>query len=282
MLSEIWIISDAKPGHLNQSLGLAEALVRLKPELSFEIKPVSDGWRLLTADQSPKLIISAGRRTHLWNWLAKLRYGAKNIVLMRPSLPLACFDLAFIPQHDKPAKHPKVLETQGAINRMQPGEKIPGSAMILVGGPSKHVEWDSEQVLDTIKALSNKHDDLYIVTSRRTPLEIESYVLGHALGKLVRPTDVPANWLPSFLPQQEKVFVTSDSVSMVYESLTAACQVTLVELPTVSGSRVQQGLQTLVENQWVRKYGSSEVPIKNKLFNESERCARVILERTWL
>ena len=281
-MADIWVISDAKPGHLNQSLGLAEALVRLKPDLSFEIKPVSDRWRLLTSSQAPKLIISAGRRTHLWNWLAKLRYGAKNIVLMRPSLPYACFDLALVPEHDVPPKSVRVVATLGALNRIRPMAKLSNSRAVLVGGPSKHIDWDNTIVLNAIKRLSADYLDICVVTSRRTPVEIEDYVSSHCLGKLVRPSDVPANWLPSFLGQQEHVFVTADSVSMVYESLTAGAKVSLIELPVKMGSRVQSGLKTLIDKRWVGLISSPEVELKDNLFNESERCARLVLERSWL
>ncbi len=54
----------------------------------------------------------------------------------------------------------------------------------------------------------------------------------------------------------ETVWVTADSVSMVYESLTAGCRVGLIELtPAAGDSRVMRGMAKLVETQRVTPFG---------------------------
>ncbi len=58
-MADIWIISDEKPGHVNQSLGLVEALLELKPNLTFKILPLNCVKRAFFAKERPKLIISA-------------------------------------------------------------------------------------------------------------------------------------------------------------------------------------------------------------------------------
>jgi len=284
-LPEIWVLTDGKPGHVNQSLGLAEALKRLRPELGFRQLDVSAGWRLLFKPETPRLIISAGRRTHLWSWLCKLRYGAKNLVLMRPSLPQFCFDLILAPEHDGIGNNnPRVVETRGALNRMVPGEKIRGSSLVLVGGPSKHVVWDEDRVLRQIRSIveANSDSQLRIATSRRTPLGFVGRLgeLGNI--ELINPESVNSMWLPSTLAATEQVWVTSDSVSMVFEALSAGCAVSLISLESVPNSRTQQGMQLLLDSGLVNLSSDGNPRLNGAPLAEAKRCAEFILEKGWL
>jgi len=73
-LLTVWIVSDGKPGHVNQSLGLAEALARATTTETHRL-PALPAWRawlalLLkhapgTSLPSPDLIVGAGHATHL-------------------------------------------------------------------------------------------------------------------------------------------------------------------------------------------------------------------------
>jgi len=284
-LADIWIISDGKPGHLNQSLGLAEALVRLRPELKFDVRSINDGISLLKTDTSPKLILSAGRRTHWWSWLCKLRFKAKNVVMMRPSLPLACFDLVLVPEHDQmKGGSDRVEATSGALNRMVPGDKLAGSALVLVGGPSKHVRWKDQEVINQLQQIrsANPEFGLRVATSRRTPNEFLELLKGLPNTEIVQPESVGGDWLPSTLAETERVWVTSDSVSMVYEALTAGCAVSLIGLESVANSRTQRGMQMLVDAGLVDYRTDFESTRSGKRLAEATRCAEIILEKGWL
>ena len=106
----VWRFSDGRRGHDNQSLGLIEALSTL---LSLEVHTVEIAAcsigvidffrrRFPAADNlpAPQLIIGAGHATH-WPMLAARRErGGRIVVLMKPSLPRAWFDLCIIPKHD--------------------------------------------------------------------------------------------------------------------------------------------------------------------------------------
>ena len=281
-MADIWIISDGKPGHQNQSLGLAEALVELKPELTFMIIPVEEAKYAFFSKSSPKLIISAGRATHLWNWLLSLRYSAKNAVLMRPSLPYACFDCVLIPEHDKPMASDRIVATKGAINRMKPAEKEIDSQIVLLGGPSKHVKWDSEAVLQEIINLSaGSSSPLRVAVSRRTPASLLDTLklLEHVV--LIKPDAVANDWLPQTLSTTDRVVVSSDSVSMVYEALTAGCAVSLITLESEPNSRTQRGVMTLLKQGLVVELGQPmNYPVTP--FREATRCAQIILNKGWL
>ena len=284
-MADIWIISDGKPGHLNQSLGLAEALVRLRSNLSFEVRSVDEGLSLLKSESSPKLIISAGRRTHFWSWLCKLRFGAKNVVMMRPSLPLACFDLVLVPEHDQlKSRSNRVQTTRGALNRMVPGEKLPGSSLVLIGGPSKHVRWSDREVIDQLQGIQSANPEmrLRIATSRRTPSEFLKHLQELPNVEIILPESVGRDWLPKTLAETERVWVTSDSVSMVYEALTAGCAVSLIGLESATNARTQRGMQMLVEAGFVDYSTDFESTLSLAGLAEAKRCAELILEKGWL
>jgi len=284
-LADIWIISDGKPGHLNQSLGLAEALVRLRPELSFEVRSINDGISLLKSDTPPELILSAGRRTHWWSWLCKLRFKAKNVVMMRPSLPLACFDLVLVPEHDRlKCGSGSVKATRGALNRMVPGDKLTGSAVVLVGGPSKHVRWNDQEVINQLQQIQSANPDftLRVATSRRTPDKFLERLKGLPNTEIIQPESVGSDWLPRTLAETERVWATSDSVSMVYEALTAGCAVSLIGLESAANSRTQRGMQMLLEADLVDYSTDFESTRSGAGLAEAARCAQIILEKQFI
>ncbi|CAI8233757.1 MAG: Uncharacterised protein [Marinobacterium sp. xm-d-530] len=282
-MADIWIISDEKPGHVNQSLGLVEALLEFQPNLTFKTLTLKGVSSALFAKKRPKLIISAGRATHFWNWILSLRFGVKNIVLMRPSLPYSFFNLALVPEHDAPPASYRVVRTKGAINRMKPAIKQSASQLILLGGPSKHVIWDDQRIIDQIDALAEVSNGLLnVATSRRTPNDLLQMLRTKKSIRVIEPDSVEADWLPNTLATNEQVIVSSDSVSMVYEALTAGCTVSLIRLESTPNSRTQQGVDSLVEQGLVGATADQKPvnPVSN--FREATRCAEIILERTWL
>ncbi|MEZ5574345.1 MAG: ELM1/GtrOC1 family putative glycosyltransferase [Candidatus Competibacteraceae bacterium] len=81
--------------------------------------------------------------------------GARAVVLMRPSLPLALFDLCLIPEHDTPPVRANVvLATRGALNRIQPSSNLESrQGLLLIGGPSAHFGWDDAGLRAQIAAV---------------------------------------------------------------------------------------------------------------------------------
>ncbi len=284
-MSDIWIISDEKPGHLNQSLGLVEALTALNLHIVSQVLSVSDAWRSLFSTHSkPKLIISAGSGTQLINALLALRYRVPNVLLMKPNYPQSLFSLLLIPEHDQVPPSERVVLTKGALNRMKPAVKEVGSSLVLVGGPSKHVKWQDKLVLDAVDTLisGTESNCIKVATSRRTPKTLLSELAANEKVELIQPESVAQDWLPNTLATTERVWATSDSVSMVYEALTAGCAVSLISLESNPNSRTQRGMQMLladgiVDNSLERSHNLTNTPLA-----EANRCAEIILERGWL
>lgn len=292
-MTQIWIISDGKPGHLNQSLGLAEALQRQIANVHIETKPALSSVAALkmlllgSVDDKPDLLIGAGHRTHLSLLAHKRATGAPAVLLMKPSLPMGWFDLCLIPKHDEPGERENVVLTDGALNRMQPlGEReADNKGMILIGGPSKHFGWDDQAVVDQLKAVVDGSKSWLLTTSRRTPESFLPLLQQSELPKLeiVPFEQTGPGWLGEHLPQAEHCWVTGDSVSMVFESLTAGCAVGVLELPLQASNRITRGLQLLIDDHKVtpfscwQKNRSLELP--KTPFNEAERCAELVRKR---
>lgn len=302
---DICIVSDGKPGHLNQSLGLVEALLRTNASLTYEVRPPASWLQLLKllvthlfttpASSEVKLFVAAGHRTHLtllvYKWCFGRKTNAKTVVLMKPSLPLRWFDLCLIPEHDQPAPLPNVIETWGALNRVQPGVKAKNSGLILIGGPSKHFDWDEQQVLHQLKLLIEQGEeqkegiDWVLTTSRRTP---ESFLISLSAAKLkiniIPCAQTGKDWLPQQLAIVETCWVTEDSVSMVYEALTAGCSVGLIELNSKTDSRIARGLARLRASARVRTLQQPDNSSAEVLpaLAEASRCADLIMKKDWL
>jgi len=297
----IWLVTDGKPGHHNQSEGLVQAL---SSSLSIEVKrlPVLPFWKTLIGKlfhknfvlklfPAPDLVIGAGNATHKTLLLLSWVFGAKSIVLMKPDLPRFLFDLCLIPEHDAVPASDNVIVTRGVLNRIVPAEKKNiNQGLILIGGPSKHYGWDTEATLKQIESVVSemRHIQWTISDSRRTPGEASSAL--QALNKenieFISVDDVDSEWLPEKLAEANYVWVTRDSVSMVYEALTSGALVGLLEVPEIRESRVSRGINDLLKegkvldfSQWSSGQGFPEVA---ENFGEAARCAQEVITRCQL
>ena len=293
----VWRFSDGKAGHDAQSRGLVEALARLQPVEALILTPLPTlaaitvflrggfpAWRDLPA---PDLLLGAGHRTHLSLLAARRAYRGKAVVLMRPSLPLSLFDLCLIPEHDVPPMRRNVLATRGALNRMQPSSVLePAQGLLLIGGPSAHFAWDNERLHQQINAIiaANPAMRWTLTTSRRTPADFLEYppTLPPTLSPVPFAETGP-DWLPAQLARAGQVWVTADSVSMVYEALTTGAAVGVLDVPVKHANRISRGLEQLTAEGWVTPFAdwSPGQPLQRppQTFNEAQRCARWIIER---
>lgn len=295
MQGTIGIVSDGKPGHLNQSLGLADALLRLRPELDVQEIPAMPWHQALgkllwpgSREQSVVLLVAAGHGTHLSLLALRRAFRCPAIVLMRPSLPGAFFDLRIEPRHDGGVESERCWISEGPLNRMQPAGSRSNDGLILIGGPSPHFAWDAEALLVQIQCLCDGKQQWQLSGSRRTPPGFLK-----ALSNLNVPgltvhdaASLPPAWLATELPRCARCWVSPDSASMVYEALTAGCAVGVFDLPAQAGSRVATAIEGLCERQLIMPFEAfatgAEPDAPDAAFAEADRCAQRILELGWL
>lgn len=296
----VWRLIDGKAGHESQSLGLVKALAKQAACHYIDIE-VSNGlealvsfltgtWGLGAGLPLPDLIVGAGHATHLHMLAAKKAYGGKTIVLMQPTIPVSLFDLCLIPEHDQYQGGGEYIQTKGVLNPIQPeGEHYQNQALILIGGPSKHCEWDTLKLIAQVYELVNHNPNIEytLTTSRRTPKAFIAAVKRIHFSNL---TIVPfeetgKGWVANKLAKSAYTWVTEDSVSMVYEALTAEVAVGLLNMSVKRDSRITRGIQKLIHQGFVVRFDFLQV-YQNKLktavgFLESDRCSQWILH-SWI
>lgn len=283
-------MADGKPGHDNQSLALVENLKELGG-IPWRDIPLDD-WksylRMRTASETPSMIVGAGRSTHLGMLALARRFDCPSVVLMKPTVSTPFYDLCLVPEHDfeeGASLRQNIFLTKGMLNRIPlsiPHKESRG--LILIGGPSKHHKWDGGPLREAIERIVTERPELTweVTDSRRTP---EGFLkeLGDLPLTLHSSQETDPDWLPQTLVAAQEVWVSEDSMSMIYEALTAKAKVGLLPMPRATGrGRIIRGLDGLIADNWVKAYDPKDnldLPPPRDSLNESFRCARALLDR---
>lgn len=309
---QVTLFSDGRPGHEKQSLGIIKALQAyvdvdvdkvevpgttffddLVAHLSFLLK------RRKTSHSDPSqkndLLIGTGSRTHLPMLTTRLKTSAKVVTCMTPASHLmAQFDLCFVPHHDMVTPAKNIFFTVGPPNMSQQSTAHdPNRSLILIGGrdESSH-KWDEHKLITDLKSLINGNEKIYwlISSSPRTPESTET-LISQELKSIPRVEFVPFSetgpgWVEHKYGTHESVWITADSVSMVYEALSAGCKVGILPVAwRKTNNKFQRSLDYLLDERLIvtlQQYvqGASGWHTHEPL-NEADRCAREILRRWW-
>ena len=296
---KIWKIVDGKQGHESQSDGLIAA-IRKKREIEEFVVRTEDlpnpfcmllHWIIRKKpsafpSQAPDVIIGAGHKTHAAMLLAKSFCGGLTVVLMKPSLPLKRFDVVVVPKHDAVAPLENSIETNGVLNAVAfVKNKDIQKGLFLIGGESSHYRWDNARIATQIKevVLQDAKVQWALTTSRRTP-ETFLELLQDIQVNIVPIEETDSTWMHAQFNSSGQIWVTPDSVSMVYEALSSGAATFVFSLEkNANHSRVRSGLACLVEDGAVMQYETwKEDPKKQHkphAFDEASRVASFILER---
>ena len=304
----IYIVSDGKRGHLSQTQGLAKALLEranqqmAEQEHSYHMVDITGkSWltKLFYKGKDldlpkPDLVLCAGHSTHLAALSLARHHKSLCMVCMKPSLPFSAFDLCIIPRHDLPdGENTKghVFQTVGAINAIRPVTDVEKKeTLILIGGPSKEFNWDAEFVLTQLASVARRTTTpMVLTTSRRTPADFAHDVATACPSMKVEPVETTGpSWVADHLATAKEVWVTQDSVSMVYEALSSGAPVAILELPRKNRdaqkcSRVVRGLNMLIEDGSVCTFTAwakeGVIPRTEAVLNEAGRAADYILQK---
>ncbi len=298
MAFNIWRITDGKAGHDSQSIGLCNAIEQLNTCERFDVPADSllNNCKNILLKQfppgkelpDPDIIIGAGHGTHLPLLSAKHARKGKTIILMKPSLPLSFFDCCIIPKHDSPPKKKNIISTSGALNPVRLNQdKLTNSGLILMGGPSKHYQWNDEAIVSQIKQIIAEHTNIHwtVADSPRTPETTLDSILGLAYKNVdvLSFAETDSKTIREFIFKAGNIWVSADSVSMIYESLSSGAAVGLLDLEQKKKNRVAGAINTLINEKqlttfamWQNTHKLAKPSLK---FNEAERCASLLLEQ---
>jgi mitochondrial fission protein ELM1 len=262
--AEIWVLTDGRPGHISQTLGLAEALapnpivkvIALKPPYR-QLSPFL-GWaggRALTEESArieppwPKLVVTSGRSAMpVALAIRGLSGGQTRLVNVQdPGYCRRSFDLIVVPEHDG-LKGRNILSTAGALGRITPkrladaaGALGPGLAhlpsprvAVLIGGANAVFQMPEEvvrRIARDLAAVAATGAGLMVTFSRRTGAEAEAILREALAGPNVAIWDGTGdNPYFAYLALADHIVVTEDSASMVSEAASTGKPISILRL----------------------------------------------------
>lgn len=305
------VLLDGKPGHEKQTKGILQAMQtmvevevvhiharRLSPlalffQTFFLLLPGKGPSNPLVAGAD--FLLGTGSQTHLPLLALQKRYGIPAITCMKPPLHLReRFDLCFVPEHDGIDERGNIMLTSGAPNcSINRGMHREDHGLILLGGiDRKSHRWDSERICAMVKRIieAEQEKNWTISSSPRTPQEtvllLERLVGESENARFFPYKKTSPGWIEDQYDTNSVVWVTADSISMVYEALTAGCKVGVLPMQWKrKNSKFKKNEDLLLEKKLVISYHSwvnGESDWREDIeLNEAQRCAERILQK-WL
>ena len=236
------ILSDGKPGHLNQSIAFARhlgyeydlSLVSFNNRLGKACSYFLDRMGIYSAGLfhakietgEYTAVVSAGSGTYYACRTLARRLRCKSVAIMLPRGYRLDFDLIISQQHDNPPELDNIVsvpinltyvEPQGIV-KPQAGQKY---IALIIGGDSQHSRMDSSMLreqLNEIFALFPNHK-VWMTTSRRTPKAVDEMLREFSYDRAVYYSQDQINPISDYLKYSEYVFLTADSSSMISEAV---------------------------------------------------------------
>jgi len=303
---------DGRPGHDKQTQGVLQALQDLTEIVVCcrEVKPLGvrkavKDW-LAYARIWPKggyetdgikadLIIGTGTYTHIPMLLLKRRQGGRVVTCMGPDrLLVHRMDLCFVPEHDNPKPLENIMVTTGPPNPIRDMRSHNSNrGLVLIGGLDRRSHfWDSVSTVEQLKTLFERETSQTwtVSTSPRTPtdmctlLDAVSAASPHV--DFVRWEDTPKGWVEKAYADNETVWVTADSISMIFEALSAGCRVGILPVRwRKRQSKFERAERELIITKRVQPFDrwlltGCYTPAGPHL-DEAGRCAAEMLRRWW-
>ncbi len=300
---------DGRPGHEKQTSGILDQLERKK---HVKIIPVTigkekvsqqiSGWiKYFCSFRGPAnpdltdcdLLIGTGTHTHLPMLLQKSHFHIPVVTCMTPATFIQNkFDLIFAPQHDDISDEKNVFRTIGPPNQnYNKGVHLAERTLILIGGvdPQSHY-WSNEEITDHLKKLI-PHEagrEVIISSSPRTPTEtvasLESIAEAFKNVSFFNYKDTPSGWVEKEYSQCEQVWVTGDSISMVYEALSSGCKVGIIPVrwrrkksKFITSEKYLYDHEMVIDLHGYLFHGKEWKD--HNVLNEASRCADEIISR---
>lgn len=273
-MKRILIISDGKPGHLNQSIAFCKIknisydILEVKFKLSiFKLFSYALDKFERYSDELYKdykrynfdfydAVVSTGSGTYYFNKYISKKYNKKSIALMLPkSYNYSDFDYIIAQKHDNPPKLDNIisiplnLSYTKAKGLIKSSEKAIG---IIIGGDNSVFKMDVENIRNVLNLITQNYDGYlkYITTSRRTPKQVEDLISEYEFDyKLIYSETPTINPIPDFIKLCDKLFITIDSTSMLSEArANSNAEVSVINLRSNKVDTKFHNLADIVDN----------------------------------
>jgi mitochondrial fission protein ELM1 len=306
---QIWVLTDGRQGHINQTLGLAEALTStpmvkvIKLRSPFRQLSPFLGWaggRALSKKSArikppwPKLVITSGRSAiPIALAIGIASRGATRLVNVQdPGYFRSRFDLIIVPEHDR-LTGPNIMTTAGALGRVTRTRLAEAAAIfgpsldhlpkprvaVLIGGANAVFQTPAEvaqRIARSLAAIATGGAGLMVTFSRRTGPEMEGIIRAALAGTNSAIWDgTGENPYFGYLGLADYVVVTEDSASMVSEAAITGKPISILRL--AGGSAKFTRFHAAMAERGVTR------PFEGKLehwsyasFDETERAAAAV------
>ena len=299
----IGLMQAMKTSYVSQSLNLPAWCFWLPPQV---ISPYVAEKLYHACTQPPVGVIGAGRRASYGLLAARQRWpGITTIQIQDPHIDPKNFTYMVVPEHDD-VHGPNVITTMGGLHRVNDirlaearaawQEKLSAfhapRVAVLIGGNNKSVRLDLDWADDVIAKCTDllaRGASLWMTVSRRTPLSLRDRLYAALANQ-------PHVWFwdgtgenpyLGFLAMADFILVTSESVSMISESLATPVPVALLRMPGAENSKFARFHRALLASGQACWYDNSELPALNNgpqhlqrnTLRETARVAEFLLSR---
>ncbi len=275
-MKRILIISDGKPGHLNQSIAFCKiknisydilevqfkskffkALSYLYEKLSIYTNSLFKAYRRYNYEFYDA-VVSCGSGTYYFNKFVSKKYNIKSIALMLPkSFRYSDFDYIIAQAHDNPPilenliKIPLNLsfsKAKGIVKKVE-NKKV---LALIIGGNNDVFKMNVNLIKNELDMIFKKYKNhlKYITTSRRTSREIEKLIESYDFDyKLIFSKEPTINPIPDFLEVCDELFISIDSTSMLSEArANSQAKINIIELDSKQNDTKFHRLANIVKS----------------------------------
>ena len=310
-----WCLTDGSAGMISQVKGLAEALnadfeqktINLKfpwNKLPVGILPISkiifNNYEQISLETNatPDIIISCGKRSVYASLYLKklLKNKVFSIHIQNPKISPSKFDLVVAPSHDD-LNGKNVIRTDLALNHINNNllkkeaehfadqfSKIEKPiCSIFLGGQNRNYRFDVsvvKELADQVDLILKNNDiRLFILFSRRTDKFIIKYLKERFSDQNII-WNREGNPYLALMKYSKFIVCTTDSVSIISESISSTKPVYIYKLPSLKkNNRIDKFIAIITKKNYARLLGKKLDDFANSYENETFKVARMIEER---
>ena len=171
---------------------------------------------------------------------------------MKPQFFESKFDLIIAPRHDYRTLPKNVFTFMGSLAKVNINTNLEDIGLIVIGGKNKHFSFDDDYLISQINFIIALFPNLnwMVFNSRRTPNGLnEKIKLNPLISKFV---DVNENFEPldKYISKAKIRFVTTDSVNMIFESLSSSGETYLFDLHTNKKNKITKLIDDVKSNKF--------------------------------
>ena len=309
-----WALSDGRAGNARQAQALAQALDSTATD--WELTPRAP-WQWLAPRRvpgashafgpafaaalttPPALAIGCGRQAALATRLLRGR-GSATVQILDPRMAASHWDIVVAPIHDA-LRGDNVVQVLGSLHpvndswlaRMQaefmgPGQLQGPRTAVLLGGPTRHASFSTDDVAGWLAAITVALDrsggSVMLCASRRTPAAMRGWLRSHVAAIRGRPgllwldDSDGANPYPGVLAWADCIVCSPDSVNMLSEACATRAPVFVADPQRASG-RIRNFIDTLASQHRILPLDDALAPFAVEPLRETSRVAAEVRTR---